>query len=49
MATTTTQELEELLGAAAGGSWAKKREALKHMRTHKTRRSDVVVRYGRIS
>ena len=46
MATTTTKELEDLLAAAAAGSWNKKREALKHMRTYKTRRSDVVVRYG---
>jgi tetratricopeptide (TPR) repeat protein len=45
-ATTTTKELDLLLADAANGSWSKKREALKHMRTHKTRRSDVVVLYG---
>eukprot|EP01045_Picozoa_sp_COSAG04_P028060 COSAG04_NODE_4262_length_2200_cov_2.258448_1_plen_255_part_10 len=45
-ATTTTQELEELLEKAALGGWATQREVLKHIRQHKTRRSDVVVDIG---
>jgi tetratricopeptide (TPR) repeat protein len=45
---TTTAEFETKLQGAERGGFGAKRELLKHIRQHKTRRSDVVVEHGQV-